>query len=91
MEGDTGDGVAVEGVGVVAGDGKPVRCSSGAIVRLGVGVGVAGGPFRDGVAVEDGRWEAPYRDDSLIVRIIRHTTSIRTIFYIQGVSHTKLV
>ena len=91
MEGDTGDGVAVDCAGVVAGDGEPVGCSSGAIVRLGVFVGVAGGPFRDGVAVEDGRWKAPYRDGSFIVRIIRHTTSIRTIFYIQGESHTKLV
>ena len=78
-------------MGVVAGDGEPAGCSSGNKVTLSVVVGVAGGPFHDGVAVEDGRWEALYRDDSFLLRIIRHTTSTRTIFYIQGVSHTKLV
>ena len=54
-EGDTGDGVTVEGVGVVAGDGEAVGCSSGALVGLSVGLGVAWGCFVDGVAVENGR------------------------------------
>ena len=90
MKADTGDGVAVEGVGVVAGDGEPAGCSSGNIVTLGVGLGVARGPFDNGVAVEDGRWKVPNRDESYISREIFHTTSSCTIFKIPGVSHTNL-
>ena len=45
----------MEGVGVVAGDGEAVGCSSGALIGLTVGLGVAWGCFVDGVAVENGR------------------------------------
>ena len=90
-EGDTGDGVAVEGVGVVPGDERAVGCLSVSVVRLGVGLGVAWGCFVDGFAVENGRWETPYRDSSFIERTFRHTISTCKICKIPGVSHTILV
>ena len=76
---------------VVAGDGEAVGCSSGAVVRLAVGLGVARGPIGDGGSVENGRWEALYRDEGFILRKICHTTSTRTVCKIQEASHTKPV
>ena len=81
----------MEGVGVVAGGGEAVGCSSGAIVGLSVGLGVAWGCFVDGVAVANGRRETPYRDESFILRVIRHTTSTCKMCKIPGVSYTKSV